>query len=150
MLPKQLQTALRLRKLAVEATKRNLADALAAETQASTALIAARDALRRERAAAADLLADDAAVEAFAAWHATGKAAETSATEALHRYAADAAHARAILGAARSAEASVEAMVKNLAAAAAVASAKADQAVIDEVAARGRERAAGHDGTIET
>jgi hypothetical protein len=68
MRPDPLRTALRLRQLALEEARRSLAICLAEESAAERDAAAAEAEIAREIAAASELSADDAPVDALAAW----------------------------------------------------------------------------------
>lgn len=138
MLRSHLHVALRLRRIAVETAKRNLAVAIDAELAANAALTRASRALSQEMTLATALTADDAMSEAYVAWLPRGRAAKSAAKDQAARSAADAAHARAVLGAARSAEAAVETLMQRLSDAALAQAKRTDQTATDEAAARQR------------
>ncbi len=98
-----LAALLRLRQIEVDEARRSLGDCLAAERAAREAVEHADRAIAREAEAAADLTADDARVEAFAAWLPTGRAAQQAATHALTTAEARVAEARAALTLSRAA-----------------------------------------------
>jgi flagellar protein FliJ len=101
MTPAALATLLRLRRQGLEAASRALGEAQAAQDQAETEARAARRRLETEREAAEDLAADDAAVEAYAAWLPRGRAALAEAEAAQARAMEATVLARARLAAAR-------------------------------------------------
>jgi flagellar export protein FliJ len=133
-----LERARQLRALAVATASRELAQAIAAEHEAATAHAQAIEAVRREVAYASRPDADDAAVEALAAWLPQGRAAVARAEIALSRAETLTAQARATLAAARTAEASVEALIDARTNAAAAAAERREQAALDEAAQRMR------------
>ncbi|WP_439576634.1 hypothetical protein [Elioraea sp.] len=124
-------TLARLRRLAVDEAKRDLADALA-------------EASARERAAATALLLLDqeASAEAalYGAWLPTGlkRAGEAAAEAEAAEIAVEAA--RALLAEARAAERAVELMAERYATDAAKRQARKTQAVLDEAAETRRRR----------
>lgn len=131
-----LQAALRVRRLAVAAAQRNLSDAILAESAAADADAAAGSAVAREIAIASQISAGDAAVESLAAWLPRGRAAQRAAGEALAEASARTGQARAILAAARGAEAAVELLIEKNRLAREADAARRDQSAIDEAAAR--------------
>jgi flagellar biosynthesis chaperone FliJ len=126
-------TLARLRRLAVDQAKRDLADALA-------------EAGARDRAAAAALLlldreaASDPAL--YGAWLPAGLRRAGEAQAAAEAAAAAVATARALLAEARAAERAVELMAERYAAAAAKRAARRAQAALDEAGQTRRRRAA--------
>jgi flagellar export protein FliJ len=128
---------LRLRRLAVDEARRDLAACLRADEEAETAERAAAFAIHREQAAAASLEAGDAAVEAFAAWLPVGRAALEQAR--LGRAAAEAAtvRARLALGTARSASEAAGRMLQVRDGRLRAGQARRDQAALDEAARPG-------------
>lgn len=136
-----LQSLLRLREIAFEEARRALRGAIEAESEADQAAAAAEAAIRRERAVASALDAEDGAVEAFGAWlpgaHATRNAAEgRRETAALATV-----HARMQLQAARGAVEAVRSALAAKAAAAAAEQARREQRTLDELGSRGPTRA---------
>lgn len=101
MTPAALATLRRLRRQALEAAGHTLAEAQAVQDQAEAATHAARRQLDIERDAAEDLAADDAAVEAYAAWLPRGRAALAEAQAAQARASEATLLARARFAAAR-------------------------------------------------
>ncbi len=85
MTPGALATLRRLRRRALEASSRAMAEAQAAQDHAEAVAHAARRRLDTEREAAEDLAADDVAVEAYAAWLPRGRAALAEAEAAQAR-----------------------------------------------------------------
>lgn len=96
-----LSTLLRVRRVALDEARRALADCLDAEAAAAEALTRAEAEILRERAAAASLDADDAAVEAFAGWLRLARGRAEQARLAHERVTAETARARAIVALAR-------------------------------------------------
>lgn len=101
MTPATLATLCRVRRAALDAATRALAEAEAALDRAETASHAAHRRLEAERAAATDLAASDAMVEAYAAWLPRGRAAVTEAEIARARAMEETVLARHRLAAAR-------------------------------------------------
>jgi flagellar export protein FliJ len=137
-----LQAVLKLRELAVEEARRHVAQCLEAETTAGHELAEMDQAIARETAAASDLAAGDAEVEAFAAWLPQARR-RARAAEAKHEAAVmETARARAALAATRAgAEAVQKLMEKRRAEHEAELQRKA-QAVLDEAGLRRRPRSA--------
>lgn len=133
-----LEVVSRLRKLAVDQARRDLAARLAAEAAADAAEQAARMALLREREAARALRTEDAASGAFAAWLPHGLQAIAAARDASVRAQAAAAQGRAALTDAHTAAEAVEQMLVREAAAQILEANRREQAVLDEVGQRQR------------
>jgi flagellar export protein FliJ len=129
-----LETALRLRKIAVEDARRGLAHALTAERAAALAVSKASDTIRRETEAAESSNAGDATVEAFAAWLPRGLAEQERVRRVLTQSESVTSQARAALTAARTAEASLESLLESRSTAARRADERASQATLDEFA----------------
>jgi flagellar biosynthesis chaperone FliJ len=129
-----LATALRIRKLAVEEARLDLALRLDAEAQAAAAERQAAHAIQHEATAATEADASDAAVEAFAAWLPRGRQAlkRAQATRAEAEVACNLA--RAAVAAAQSAYETVETLLVEQAEAARQRTARAEQKVADETA----------------
>jgi flagellar export protein FliJ len=132
-----LEALMRLRRIAADKARRDLADCLRAESAAAEAVATIAASIEHEAEVATDLAAGDAEVEAFAAWlrrmRPTQRAAETAVEEAT----ADTAEARAALAMARAAVRAVEEMQAHHADAARVAAERAAQRELDEVGRRG-------------
>ena len=133
-----LDTLARLRRSVRDDATRALAACLAAEEQAGAVLRGAEAAIIREQEAAAVLTADDAAVEAFAAWLPQGRQAVMQARTAHAHAVAATVQARAVLGVARTSAEALDRLLADRAAAAAAVAAKRAQAAIDEAAGRRR------------
>jgi len=103
MTPGTLATVIRLRRSVVSEASIFLVECIRAETAASDAEKAADAAIARERRAAEELAADDAAVEAFSGWLKRGRAALEQARAMRERAEAETTRARAALSAARGA-----------------------------------------------
>jgi len=103
MTPGTLATVIRLRRSVVNEASAFLVACIRAETEASDAEKAADAAITRERRAAEELAADDAAVEAFSGWLKRGRAALDQARAVHERAVAETTRARAVLSAARAA-----------------------------------------------
>jgi flagellar export protein FliJ len=131
-----LETLLRLRHQAVDASRRALAAALATEATAETELNARRMAIETEADLASSVLTGDEAVEAYAAWLPRGRAALARA-EAAHGAAnAVVAQCRAALTHARANARTAEELLAQRKEAARMASERRDQAALDEAALR--------------
>lgn len=134
-----LSALLKLRRIAVEESKRGLAVSIARETEAQARAAEADRRLEEEAEAAMDLAADDNIVEAYARWLPIGRRAADAAQLALEDAISATAHARATLDAARAAEkAALEALEKATEMQEAAAD-KKNQMALDEAAARQRD-----------
>jgi Flagellar FliJ protein len=135
-MPKRhFKAALRARRVAVEMARRHLLGTQAAEQAAGAAESAARQAIVREASVAAMVTADDAAVETFAAWLPVGRAAAARLEQALRHACSETSQARAILAAARTAEASIQVLIDSGAAAAKIEANRKEQRALDDAAA---------------
>jgi len=132
-----LEALLRLRRVAVDKARHDLADCLRAESEARANVMVITASIEREAEVATDLSSGDAEVEAFAAWlrriRPTQRAAEAAADEAT----AETAEARAALAMARAAVRVVEEMESHHADAARAEAERAAQRELDEAARRG-------------
>jgi hypothetical protein len=133
----------RLRRQGLEAASRALADAQAAEDVAELAVRAARRLLDTEREAAEDLAADDADVEAYAAWLPRGRAALAEAEIAQARATATTDLTRARFAAARIAMEAAELLAERQRQAARDHAARAERETLQETLLRPREEAPG-------
>lgn len=106
-----LETLLRLRRLAVDEARRDLAQCLRAEGEAARAVAAIEEAIGRETDAASDLATGGAEVEAFARWLRRIRPKQQAAQAAESAATADTARARALLAAARAAVRAAEVIV---------------------------------------
>jgi hypothetical protein len=111
-----LTALLRVRRLALDEARRSLADCLAAEATAARSMTEAEAEIVRERATAASLDADDAAVEAFAAWLRVARGRSEQAAAAHERVTAETTRARAIVAVARGSFEAVQAALDRKAA----------------------------------
>jgi hypothetical protein len=136
-----LETLVRLRRLASEDARRAFAACLRAEDETAAALRGAEAAILHEQAAATDLSADDAVVEAFAAWLPQGRQAVARASAAHARAGAATVQARAVVAAARISTEVAERLVQAQEAARADDAARRSQVALDEAAAVRRPRA---------
>ncbi len=135
-MPDPLATVLRLRRITVDEAKMALAAQLRVEDLASRAAAAAAAAIDAECDIAADLMAGDGAVEAFAAWLPVGRARAESARIAYDRASSDVARARAALTAARAAAEAADCLLRDRLAALAATAGRRSQSEADDIAAR--------------
>ena len=133
---KALDVVARLRKLAVDEARRDLADRLATEARADEADRTAQANLQREHTAAATLGAEDALIEAFATWLPKGLAARDTARDASLRAQEATEEGRAAVTAARASAEAVEQMLAQFAAERLAELNRREQAVLDEVGQR--------------
>ena len=131
-----LESLLKLRRLEVDDARRSLADSQAVERAASDAAEDAIRALADEADAATRLQADDAAVDAFAAWLPVGRAAQETAETALLTAKAHSAAARAALALSRAALRAVEVLIAEHAAERQAAMQQQEQHRLDEIGGR--------------
>jgi hypothetical protein len=96
-----LSALLRVRRLALDEARRQLANCLSAEALAARSVVEAEAEIVRERETAASLDADDAAVEAFGAWLRGARSRSAQAAAAHDRVTAETTRARAIVAVAR-------------------------------------------------
>jgi flagellar biosynthesis chaperone FliJ len=139
MTPAALATLRRLRRQGLEAASRALAEAQAAQDEAEAAVRAARRRLDTEREAAEDLAADDAKVEAYAAWLPRGRAALTESETAQARANAATDLARARLAAARIAMEAADLLAERQRQAARDRAARAERETLQETLQRPRD-----------
>jgi hypothetical protein len=92
-----LEALLRLRRMAVDTARHDLADCLRAESEAQSRVAAITASIEHEAAVAADLTTGDAEVEAFAAWLRRIRPVQRAAEAVLQEAAAETAQARAVL-----------------------------------------------------
>ena len=137
-MPKPLDIIARLRRQAVDAARRDLAEALRLEEAATQSARAAAGAIMREQEAASHIDASDAAAEAFAKWLPHGRLALELAREAQSRAQDSAIRARACLGAARAAAEAIEQMLARQQAEQRAQALRHEQAELDEIARRPR------------
>lgn len=131
-----LQTVLRLRDMAVDTARGELAASeMALQAASRTAQQAAtRIALEMQRASGIDV--GDGGVEAFARWLPRGRADATQARDAADRAEAACVLARARLTASRTAQEAVAAALAKKADAAAAEAARQEQGILDEAGLR--------------
>jgi flagellar export protein FliJ len=132
-----LEALMRLRRIAADKARRDLADCLRAESAAVAAVEAFAASIEHEAEVATDLAAGDAEVEAFAAWLRRIRPRQRAAETAVEEAAAETAEARAALAMASAAVRAVEEMQAHHADAARAAAERAAQRELDEVGRRG-------------
>ena len=131
-----LDALLKVRRMAADEARRGLAECLRAESEAIAAIVEIEASIGRETEAATSLAADDAEVEAFAAWLRRIRPQQRAAHAAAEEAEAAATQARMLLGAARAAIRAAEEMLAKHAAEARAAAQRKGQAEIDETAQR--------------
>lgn len=132
-----LDALLRLRQVAVDQSRRDLADCLGAEAEAEAAVRLIDASIEHEAEVVSDLGAGDAEVEAFAAWLRRMRPRQREAKRAVEQAEADTAAARAALAMAQAAVRAVEEIQICQADAARADAERAAQREIDEMARRG-------------
>jgi flagellar export protein FliJ len=137
MIHDPLNALLRLRRIAVDQSRRDLADCLRAEGDAEAAMEAIAASIEHEAEVVTDLGVGDAEVEAFAAWLHRMRPRQQAAQQAVEQAEAETSAARAALTVAQSAMRTVEEMLAHHADAARVEAERAAQREIDEMARRG-------------
>ncbi len=130
---------LKMRRANTQASKIALAQAIAAETDASAAVAAADARMEREARAALSLGADDGAVELYARWLPVGRQDAMRARATLTRASQEVDLARTGLSLAKAAERAVEQEFDQVLALIAGARAKALQTELDEMSGRRRD-----------
>ncbi len=133
-----LATVLRIRRITVDDARRQLGVAIRAEEQANMAVLAAEAAIGAEGEAAADLMAGDGAVEAYARWLPVGRAQVAEAQSAAERARSEVALARAALTLARAAAESADSLLTRRREAAQLEVVRREQLQTDEVAGRAK------------
>jgi flagellar protein FliJ len=131
-----LAVVARLRKLAVDQARRELAARLSVEAAATSAEAAAQAALHNEHVAARALPTEEER-GAFAAWLPRGLLAIAQTQEARVQAEGAADGARIALAGARAADEAVQQMLAREAAMLAAAAARREQAVLDELGRQG-------------
>jgi flagellar export protein FliJ len=126
----------RLRRLAIDEARIELAARRVAEDRAEAADREAREAMDRERQVASTLVAED---KAFATWLPGGLAARDGAHAALARAQDAAEEGRAALADARASGEAVERMLATIAAEHRAEANRREQAALDEVGQRRRQ-----------
>ena len=129
-----LESLLRLRRLAVDQTRRGLADCLRLESEAAQSASAIEAAIAHETDVASSLAADDADVEAFAAWLRRIRPKQHAVHAAEAEAEAATVQARLVLAAARAAVRAAEEMLEQHAAARLREVEQKAQRELDEVA----------------
>jgi colicin import membrane protein len=132
-----LDALLRLRHIAADKARHDLADCLRTESEAFAKLAAIAASVEHEAEVAADLATGDAEVEAFAAWLRRIRPAQRAAEAALEKAAAETAEARAVLAMARVAVRAAEEMQSHHADAARAQAERDAQREIDESTRQG-------------
>jgi flagellar export protein FliJ len=138
MKPDPLESLLRLRRIAVDKARHDLADCLRAESEVQARVAAIAASIEHEAEVATDLSTGDAEVEAFAAWLRRIRPTQRAAEAAAEQAAAEAAEARAALAMARAAVRAVEEIQSHHADAARAEAERAAQRELDEAARRGQ------------
>lgn len=131
-----LEALLRLREVAVDQSRRDLADCLLVEGEAEAAVAAIDAAIEHEADVVTDLRSGDAEVEAFAAWLRRMRPRQHEARRATEQATAETAAARAALAMAQTAVRVVEEMLAHHADAVRAAAERAAQRELDEIARR--------------
>lgn len=129
-----LQTLARLRRLTVDAARRDLATCVTEEAVAQEAARAIAMAIARETATACSLDGGDQAVQAFAAWLQQIRPSARVADEAVERAVLRTAEARAVLAAARAAAEAAETIMARKAAQHAAERSAVEQRAVDAAA----------------
>lgn len=132
-----LEALLRLRQVAVDRSRRDLADCLRAEAEAEGDVRAIDASIEHEAELVSDLGAGDAEVEAFAAWLRRMRPRQREAKCAVEQAEADTGAARAALAMAQAAVRAVEEIQLHQADAARADAERAAQREIDEMARHG-------------
>jgi flagellar export protein FliJ len=131
-----LATLLRLRRLALDQARRDLADCLLQEGAAMDRVHALAVEIARETATAGRMDGDDQTVEDFARWLRRIRVEQQTAADALLTAETRTREIRVMLTAGRSAVEMVEALIAQRDAAAAAAAQRREQAVLDEAGQR--------------
>jgi flagellar protein FliJ len=135
-----LQALARIRVIAVDEARRELATRLDEETRAAERERTCKRVIAREREAAESIQTQDAAVEAFAAWLPVGQAELDTARRVRTRAEAASARARASLNAARASLETIESMLAASAAKQRLDLERREQAELDEFAIQNPQR----------
>ena len=135
-----LGTLLRLRLLAVDQARRDLADCLRQEAEASEAVRELAAEVERETDVVCQSPGEDSLVENFAAWLRRARADQDAAAKKLLDAELQTQEARAVLTASRSAVETVEAMIDRRAAEQEAEVGRVEQKAVDEAAGRSRMR----------
>jgi hypothetical protein len=133
-----LLALVRVRRIALDASRRTLAQCLEAEDKAARARVEVEAAITAERLLAESLEGADSAVEAYAAWLPAARERLRAAVAAQERVAAETARARAaVMVARRTCEAAEDAQARWLAGERA-ARLRKEQAVLDDFSSQVR------------
>lgn len=132
-MPDPLVSLARLRRLAVDETRRALAECLDLEDAAQRREAAIEASIAREMQAASDLSAGDGAVESFGVWLKLARANANAARLAQQRAAGDTSRARAAVVAARAAGEAVETLLAHQATEREAARTRREQGELDEM-----------------
>ncbi|MBV9813349.1 MAG: flagellar FliJ family protein [Acetobacteraceae bacterium] len=135
-----LERLLRVRREVLDAAEASLGTCLRAEADAAALVRRAEDAIRREAAAASDVDAPDAAVEAFARWLPQGQRARDTADAALRDAEVATARARAQVKLARIATETIETLLERERRAERAARDRRTQAELDDIGGRSAAR----------
>ncbi len=133
---KSLDAVRRLRQQVVDGASLNLAERIEGETAASTAVRRLAEEIDHQRKAVETARASDQDVETFGAWLRQARARLHQLSGEYERHAVETARARAELATARTALEAVETLVKKAETAIKIAALRAEQNVLDEIAAR--------------
>ena len=136
MKPDPLEALLRLREVAVDQSRRDLADCLLAEGEAEASVAAIDASIEHEADVVTDLRSGDAEVEAFATWLRRMRPRQQEARRATEQATAETAAARAALAMAQTAVRVVEEMLAHHADAMRAEAERAAQRELDEMARR--------------
>ena len=135
-----LDALVRVRRMALDETRRSLSGCLAAEDASAAARACSEAVILSERSAVERVDTDDAAVEAFAAWLPIGRARVRHAVEVHDRCMADTARARAAVAVARAAHEAAEELLARKRDEQRLANQRQEQRVVDEMGARSRKQ----------
>jgi hypothetical protein len=129
-----LSLLLRQRRAALDAARRALAEAVAAETKLADKFKSIERAIQRETAMAERLDTPDSMVETFAVWLRSARADQGATEEALRVAEGATQEARTVLAACRSAVATVETLLDSRRAVENAAAERAERLTLDEIA----------------
>jgi flagellar export protein FliJ len=132
-------TLQRLRRLAVDQARRDLADCLRREAEASETVRELAAEVDRETDVVCRSLGEDTVVENFAAWLRRTRVDQDAAAKSLLEAELQTQEARAVLTASRTAVETVDAIIDRRAAEQAAAAGRVEQMAIDEAGRRSRE-----------
>ena len=131
-----LRALLRLRRMAADEARRDLAERLRIESDAAAVVAEIEAAIQRENEFATSLASGDADVETFVAWLRRMQPRQQAARAAEEEAAAATLHARVVLAAARAAVKAAEEMLEQRMAAERAKAERKAQAELDEIAQR--------------